>query len=561
MRNFVRSTPLLLSALALASCAPQVQPGPAPAAGGAAPQQGATSPAITAADLQTRLYTFAHDSMMGREAGTEGHRKAVAYLARELAALGLRPAGDNGTFFQEVPLVRRSLDERIALQVSGTPLTLWQDYAVIDPRRPLRPTAGARFVYGGVLGDEANMITADQARGNIVVFASNPGMGGLSVPPAQASRLAEAAGVAIANVDPILNQYMSYFRSPSVDTRQENQTPIPVTLLLTTAAANRLFGSPLANVRPGTVGGTVQGNLTYSEVAAPSQNVVAILPGTDPAVRGQYVAIGAHSDHDGISREVVDHDSLRAFNRVMRPKGANEQPGTPTAEQLAQIRATLDSLRSQRPARRDSIFNGADDDASGSVAMLEIAEAYARGDAPPRRSVLFVWHTAEEKGLIGAKWFTDHPTVPRDSIVAQINIDMIGRGTETDLAGGSAQYLQLLGSRRLSTELGDLVEAVNTERTQPFAFDYTYDAPGHPEQYYCRSDHAMYARFGIPVVFFSTGDHQDYHQLTDEPQYINYPKLANVTQFIAGIGRRVANLDHRLVVDQPKPDPNAPCRQ
>jgi Zn-dependent M28 family amino/carboxypeptidase len=206
-------------------------------------------------------------------------------------------------------------------------------------------------------------------------------------------------------------------------------------------------------------------------------------------------------------------------------------------------------------------MNGADDDGSGSVAMLEIAEAYAKGGQRPRRSTLFVWHTAEEKGLVGARYFTDNPTVPRDSIVAQINIDMIGRGATADLARGGPGYLQLLGSRRLSSELGELVETANRARRQPFTFDYSYDAEGHPEQYYCRSDHAMYARYGIPIVFFTTGSHRDYHQVTDEPQYIEYTKLTNVTQFIADVGLRVANLDHRLVVDKPKPDPQAPCRQ
>jgi hypothetical protein len=113
----------------------------------------------------------------------------------------------------------------------------------------------------------------------------------------------------------------------------------------------------------------------------------------------------------------------------------------------------------------------------------------------------------------------------------------------------------------LSTELGDLVEAVNKKRSMPFQFDYQFDASGHPEQYYCRSDHYMYARYGIPVVFFSTGDHRDYHQLTDEPQYINYANLTNVTQLIHDVALQVANLGHRVTVDQPRPAPGAACRQ
>jgi Zn-dependent M28 family amino/carboxypeptidase len=179
----------------------------------------------------------------------------------------------------------------------------------------------------------------------------------------------------------------------------------------------------------------------------------------------------------------------------------------------------------------------------------------------PKRSLLFVWHSGEESGLQGSRWFTDHPTVPRDSIVAQINIDMIGRGDVSDLAGGGPAYLEVLGSRRLSSELGDLVEQVNTDGKFGFKFNYAYDANGHPDQYYCRSDHANYARYGIPIVFFSSGSHRDYHQVTDEAQYLDYGKYATVVRYVAALTNRVADLDHRLVVDKPKPDPEAPCKQ
>ena len=151
--------------------------------------------------------------------------------------------------------------------------------------------------------------------------------------------------------------------------------------------------------------------------------------------------------------------------------------------------------------------------------------------------------------------------MPRDSIVAQLNIDMIGRGDPSDLKGGGPGYLQLIGSRRLSTELGDLIEQVNREGKHGFQFDYTYDAVGHPANYYCRSDHYMYARFGIPIAFFSTGAHEDYHQVTDEVQYIDFEKMARVVGLVEASTLAVANLDHPVVVDKPKPDPKAPCKQ
>ncbi|HUR93876.1 MAG TPA: M28 family peptidase, partial [Gemmatimonadales bacterium] len=309
--------------------------------------------------------------------------------------------------------------------------------------------------------------------------------------------------------------------------------------------------------------GTARGSVAFTDrpAAAPARNVVALLRGTDPALRGQMVAVGAHNDHIGMAPAAEDHDSLRAWNRVMRPHGADDTPGVPSAEQLASIRAGLDSLRATSRPRPDSVFNGADDDGSGSVGVLEIAEALARSPARPRRSILFVWHTGEELGLLGSDWFTRHPTVPRDSIVAQLNIDMIGRGRADDLPHGGPDYLQLIGTRRLSTELGDLVERVNTGGRHGFAFNYEWDADGHPSNTYCRSDHYMYARFGIPIAFFTTGSHRDYHQLTDEARYIDYEKMAKVTSLVADVTRQVADLDHRIVVDKPKPDPEAPCKQ
>jgi Zn-dependent M28 family amino/carboxypeptidase len=271
--------------------------------------------------------------------------------------------------------------------------------------------------------------------------------------------------------------------------------------------------------------------------------------------------IGAHNDHVGTAQTAQDHDSLRAWNTVVRPRGAENSGNVPTAEQQATINHLIDSLRKVRPPRLDSVFNGADDDGSGSVSVLEIARALSQSKERPRRSILFVWHTAEELGLLGSDWFTRHPTVPRDSIVAQLNIDMIGRGRATDLPQAGPDYVQLIGSRRLSTELGDLVEKVNTDDRHGLAFDYTWDANGHPENSYCRSDHYMYARFGIPITFFTTGGHRDYHQLTDEVQYIDFEKMARVASLVEDVALHVANLDHRLPVDHPKPDPDAPCKQ
>jgi len=377
------------------------------------PRPGGTSAAISAADLRSRLYLYADDSMMGREAGTPGNAKATVYLAAEAARMGLEPGGENGTYFQ-----------------------------------PIRATS-SRFT-------------------------------GVSDP-------------------------------------------------------------------------------------STARNVIAILRGSDPVLRNEYVAIGAHNDHVGVRRGgAVDHDSLKAFNTEMTRLGAafwDRSKGAKRDSVRAMIKVNVDSLRRIRPARLDSINNGADDDGSGVVTVLEIAEALSSAPVKPKRSIIFVWHTAEEKGLLGAKWFTENPTVPREQIVAQLNMDMVGRGGAADIAGGGPDYLQLVGSRRLSSELGDIIEQINSQRARPFKFDYQFDANGHPERIYCRSDHYMYARYGIPITFFTTGLHPDYHQVTDEPQYIDYEHLTRTTEFVRDIATTVANLDHRPKVDKPVGDPAATCVQ
>jgi hypothetical protein len=290
-----------------------------------------------------------------------------------------------------------------------------------------------------------------------------------------------------------------------------------------------------------------------------ARNVIAILRGSDPALRNTFVAVGAHNDAIGIVRP-VNPDSLRAVNLVVEQL-KNQLGRVVTPAERDSIRLALGNVGHSANPRIDSIVNGADDDGSGTVGLLEIAEAFAKSGIRPRRSILFVSHTGEEAGLLGSRWFTDHPTVARDSIIAQINIDMIGRGSASDIRGGGPNYLQLIGARRLSHELGDIIDRVNSARRQPFQFDLTWDANGHPERIYCRSDHANYARFGIPVAFFWTGLHADYHQVTDEVRFIDFDHMSRITQFLHDVVQTVGNLDHRLPLDKPKTDPTARCVQ
>jgi hypothetical protein len=523
----------------------------------------ATSAAITPSDLMTRLYIFADDSMMGRRTGTAGGLKGTAYIEREVRRLGLKPAGDSGTYFQKVPLVRRVLDPASSMRIDTTPLKLGTEvFASVSGSGPVRPIEGAQIIYGGTPADTANFIKPDQASGKIILITGSAR--GLS------RRLPAAVGFIV----PILDQQVPIVRAqladpPTVLQTDEPSAASPSTIYVPLSKIPQFLGIPLDSVRPGSLGKVLHGELRFTYPEAAARNVVAILPGTDPKLRNQYIAIGAHNDHLGIRRSGgVDTDSLHEYNKlyerayVAKTGQGTEFPGSGLSrEEAAAIKVNVDSLHRLRPARLDSIYNGADDDGSGSVGVLEVAEWFAKTPVKPKRSIVFVWHAGEELGLFGSQYFTDHPTVPRDSIVAQLNVDMIGRGGAADVPGGGPNYVELIGSRRLSTELGDLVEQVNKTKGYNLTFDYAFDAPGHPEQIFCRSDHYEYARYGIPITFFTTGGHSDYHQVTDEPQYIDYPHLAKVSRFIGDVAATLANLDHRIVVDKPKPDPKGACVQ
>ena len=559
-------------------------------------QPGATMPlkyhgsstvaAITPCDLMTRLYIYADDSLHGREAGTPDAMRATAYIERQVRQLGLRPAGDHGTYFQYLPVTAHSVTPTSTITAGGHTFHADRDFVLSAP--PADRKVAAPVIFGGTLGDTAHELTADQAKGKIVVVMAPAGGGFFRRPRGAVNPLADAA--AIVTVAPTLPR--PRFQPTLNDTVQrEGQAAYAAShagegnargrgfggaglnVTVTPQVASALLGKSATSAALGDAAPSATIDIHVRTINAPTRNVVAILPGTDPKLSKEYVVIGAHADHIGISgvRPIAEHDSLKAYNEVARVEGADTRSAPePTAEQWARINAIKDSLRRIYPPRLDSISNGADDDGSGSVTVLEIAQKIQSMKVKPKRSILFVWHVGEEKGLLGSRWFTDHPTVPRDSIVAQLNMDMVGRGDAGDETGrtkdgtpihGSPNYLQLVGSRRLSTELGNIVEQVNRDDHHDMQFDYSLDADGHPSNIYCRSDHYEYARYGIPITFFTTGLHSDYHQVTDEPEYIDYPHMAKVGNLVEDIAVHVADLDHRPVVDHPKPDPNGVCRQ
>jgi hypothetical protein len=271
----------------------------------------ATTPAITPADLRARLYAFADDSMQGRRAGTPGDVKTTEWLAAAARRIGLEPAGEDGTFFQTVPLVMRRLDPASGLTVEGTTFRAWDDLIPRDQGKGTRPVDGARAIYAGTWDGE--LITAEQAAGKLVVVTFPPvnGVPAGSVNRAQTTqRFHTAAGIVVATLDAV-------GRSERLDLQDQAAQlsgvaapapEAPAFVYATTRVAEALLGAPLAGMQPGTEGRTVSGDLRFVDAPAehPARNVVAVLRGGDPALRGQMVAVGAHHDHDGVGPETLD---------------------------------------------------------------------------------------------------------------------------------------------------------------------------------------------------------------------------------------------------------------
>lgn len=536
-----------------------------------------TTAAITACDLMTRLYIFADDSMMGRQVGTKYNDMGTDYLEHEVRRLGLVPAGDNGGYFQKVPVFERDFDPTSTLTIAGQTFKGGTDFtATINGNSAT--LNGLPVVFGGTAFDTTHILPKEAVAGKVLVLVngSQPMRFRSFTPGLRAYMDAQAGAAAVVTIvgDQLPTRRGFGARPSYIDP----DSPKPagngaggVRVTATTAVGTALLGAAPESLKPGDAGKAVSMDIRFTQTSLPGRNVVAILRGSDPKLKNEYILIGAHNDHVGFRQGGLPHDSVKAFNMVFRQQGADSRGlGTPSEAQWAEINGKIDSMRKVHPMRVDSISNGADDDGSGSVELLELAEAFAKSTTKPKRSVIFIWHAGEEAGLWGSEFYSDHPSVPRDSIVGAINIDMVGRGAARDVTGttldgtlihGGPGYIQSVGARRLSTELGDLSEAVNTRGKYGLKIDYSLDADGHPQNIYCRSDHYNYARYSIPTVFFTTGGHADYHQVTDEPQYIEYKHMAQIGNYLFDLGRTMANLDHRLVVDKERPDPFGSCRQ
>ncbi len=567
-----------------------------------------TEPAITANDLRTRLYQFADDSMQGRGMGEPGNFKGTAYIASEFERLGLTPAGDSGSYFQVMPFGPIGFDSSAArLIIAGRALRTSTDWIPVRPSfvngaGPGADVKDAPAVYAGTWGDTTVVLDPAIFRGRVAVFTAAPAQfagGGVRAPVAlpscadlpdrfgadaaiadearlranpslaTARRRAPAAGarddraqragavaVLVIGLDEASPSVMRGAFAAPMGMRPTAPTTAPAAgqAVISRAAAERIFGKDVDQLTVGAQGAkvTAQWSQEWRLSATPARNVVAVIPGSDPTLAGEYVLLGAHNDHVGVNSTPVDHDSLRAVNMITRPQGANDPVCMPTADQQRQIDSLISRARSIRPPRLDSIMNGADDDGSGTVVLLEVAEQLAA--RKPARSIIFVSHQGEEAGLLGSRWFTDNPTIPLASVVGAVNMDMVGKGHNWQVKFGGPNSVQMLGARRLSREFGDVIDSVNANVPEPMAIDRSWDVTANPLNRFCRSDQVNYVHHDIPTVYMSLGYALDYHQATDEPQYIDYDHGARLGRFLDSLFMALADNPTRPAIGGANPD-------
>jgi hypothetical protein len=497
---------------------------------------------ISAAQLKDYLSFIASDEMEGRDTPSRGLDTTAKFIALNLERWGFKPAGDDGTFFQKIGLRREALDpSKTSAEINGQHFSLGDDflpnavaatltgplvfagngwviksknldpYAGVDVKDKIIVVVGQGFPRGVARADLAGRQGVDWS--SPTVYAQSHGARGVLVIPVTGMQNWEQ--LRLRSLQPA-RAFVEKFQT------QTGASALP-TIVISMRMATALFEGEQADIAriqsdeqvPSfDLGANKKVTITVAvKTEHPTtQNIVAVWEGADPVLKNEYVALGAHYDHIGICA-----------------------PGT-----------------------SDPICNGADDDGSGTTALLGMAEALSHARQRPKRSVLFVWHCGEEKGLWGSRYFTEYPTIPLDRIVTQLNIDMIGRSKGADDTNPSDKELSapnqiyVIGSKMMSTELGEITDRVNKAYLN-LQYDFRYDDPNDTNRFFFRSDHFNYARKGIPIVFFFDGVHVDYHRPGDEPQKIDYVKMQNVTRTVYLILWDVANLAKRPVVNKQLP--------
>ncbi|MEP6919179.1 MAG: M28 family peptidase, partial [Acidobacteriota bacterium] len=540
-----------VSLLAVGLVAQKAPSGPAGPGGPASIEPG---------ELKEWLTYIASDELEGRQIFTEGLGLASAYIASHLQEWGVKPGAPDGTYFQTVKVlgVKASSHATVTVQVGGQTRTFKDGEGITFPRNmgAKQTITGEQIQFAGyglqLPAARIDDYATGSPKGKIVIYigsgpktdepvgyrllaarsrnaiekgalaaigAPTPGGRGrraaAAAAPADAPGASPAAGSSPAETPPApaaapTRGFTAQPDNGDFTTVQRYDVPVAPALAARDDFFEFLFSGsdvtyaelkeksqkqePLPTFALKGVKVTINVDADYTVVRTRlTRNVVGIVPGTDASLNDTYVAFGAHYDHIG-------------YSETGRLSG-------PPISCPGQTRDT--------PREGDTINNGADDDGSGTVALMALAKAFALGPKP-KRSVLLMWHSGEEAGLYGSRYNADHPVVPLDKMAAQLNIDMIGRNNCDDPKEENTVYI--VGSDRISTELHNLDEEANASLATPMTLDYALNDPADPESIYTRSDHYSYASKGIPIIFYTTGLHKDYHYVTDEVSKIDFPK-------------------------------------
>ncbi len=502
--------------------------------------------AVSAKQMREWLTYIASDELEGRDTPSKGLDLAAKYIAEHLNKLGIRPAGDEGTYLQKFPLrVTKVVPKAAKLSFNGQQFEYGTDFLTT-----LTPAefAGSGVVFAGngwvIKSKNINAYQGIDVKGKVVVVIGNnlpkgvtygdlkgPAGGEWMSPSFYAQANGAKAVITLPSFGSLANwDAMKWTQTEKgiADFGDNKPTPLVPIIFASPKMIAALFQGERftgSNIFAKAVSGEplesfalksekqITASIAVKTENVSTQNVVGILEGSDPVLKNEYVAVGAHYDHVGMNPYAIGPDK---------------------------------------------IYNGADDDGSGTVALMAIAEALAKGQRP-KRSMLFIWHAGEEKGLWGSEYYVTHPTVPIGSIVTGLNIDMIGRAqSAADIANGKNKNLPknnevfLIGSKMMSTELGEVSESVNKTFLN-MSFNYKYDDPNDPEQYFYRSDHFNYAKKGIPIIFYMDGNHDDYHQLSDSVEKIDFENMEKIARTIMATGWELANRPTRVKVDKPLP--------
>ena len=492
---------LVLSTVGISACsAGSGAPGPPPTplSGGGDYERATVRAAATILpdEIRTHITFLASDELAGRDTPSPGLEAAASYLVESLEEAGLQPAGDNGTFIQRFPYTRTAMitesrQVNYALAGSTREWDYAQDYYVIPGQLSAE---NAEVVFAGAAGRPSARV-AQVSSGKVVLFTvgGNPviGTGEDLLTAFQAASQGRAAAVVLLLDD---TQMPDSIRDMASALQGAGLvTPLPI-VALSSERGGALFaevGLDLVALRESPPANAISLDGITMNVSAPFEvsehtppNVVGVVRGSDPELRDEYIVYSAHFDHVGV--------------------GIPDESG-------------------------DSIYNGADDNASGTAVLLETAAAFAALDVPPARSVLFLAVSGEEKGLLGSEHYSENPTVPIEGIIMNINLDMVGRNHPDTVIGIGRQY----------TNLGPLTDRVLGEHTD-LGFTLIED-PKPEEQGFFRSDHLHFVKKGIPAIFFSAGfDHEDYHKPSDESALIDTRKAARVGRMVFHLGALVA---------------------